>query len=88
MATIDEGIEILTRLPAGRRNEQGKSPEGSINQKVEQQLIEFAEQARAFYRGTGEEEKRNPVFVKSVVKPQINPPSRAGGILLDRPFRY
>lgn len=59
--TIDEGIEILTGLPAGRRNEQGKFPEGSINQKVEQQLIEFAEQARAFYRGTGEEEKRNPV---------------------------
>jgi predicted ATP-dependent protease len=59
--TIDEGIEILTGLPAGRRNEQGKFPEGSINQKVEQQLIEFAEQARAFCRGTGEEEKRNPV---------------------------
>jgi len=55
--TIDEGIEILTGLQAGRRNEQGKFPENSINQKVERRLIEFAEQARTFHGGAGEEEK-------------------------------
>jgi hypothetical protein len=55
--TIDEGIEVLTGLQAGQRNEQGKFPEDSINQKVEQRLIEFAEQARAFHRDAGEEEK-------------------------------
>jgi lon-related putative ATP-dependent protease len=39
--TIDDGIEILTGLAAGRRNEHGKFPEHSINQKVEQRLIEL-----------------------------------------------
>ncbi len=40
--TIDQGIEILTGVPAGERDASGKFPEGSVNQKVEARLIEFA----------------------------------------------
>jgi lon-related putative ATP-dependent protease len=45
--TIDEGIEVLTGLPAGERDSSGKFPEGSVNQKVEARLIELAEKRLA-----------------------------------------
>jgi lon-related putative ATP-dependent protease len=41
--SIDQGIEILTGIPAGEADEEGKYPEGSINFKVSQQLLKFAE---------------------------------------------
>ena len=56
--TIDEGIEILTGLSAGKRDEMGKFPDGSINQRVERRLTEFAERARAFREGAGEVERQ------------------------------
>jgi predicted ATP-dependent protease len=48
VATIDQGIEILTGVPAGERNEEGNYPEGSVNAMVEQRLVEMAEKRRAF----------------------------------------
>ncbi|MGI6308435.1 MAG: Lon protease family protein [Dethiobacteria bacterium] len=39
--TIDEGLEILTGLPAGERDENGKYPEGTINALVEKNLKEY-----------------------------------------------
>ncbi len=49
---IDEGIEILTGRTAGKRHTKtGRYPEDSINRLVEDQLIAFAEQRRAFGRG-------------------------------------
>ncbi len=50
--TIDQGIEILTGLPAGERDASGKFPEGSVNQKVETRLIAFAERRLAAVRQT------------------------------------
>jgi len=41
--TIDQGIEILTGVPAGERDASGKFPEGSVNHRVEARLIELAE---------------------------------------------
>jgi len=41
--TIDEGIEILTGVPAGERAASGKFSDGTVNQKVESRLIELAE---------------------------------------------
>ena len=41
--TIDEGIEILTGMPAGDRGPSGAFPMESINQKVEARLTDFAE---------------------------------------------
>jgi len=45
--TIDQGIEILTGLPAGERIN-GSYPEGTINSRVDQRLEQFAEGLRKF----------------------------------------
>ena len=48
VATVDEGIEILTGVPAGARDADGAFPEGSINRRVEARLAALAEARRAF----------------------------------------
>ena len=45
--TVDQGIELLTGVPAGEREPGGKFPEGSVNARVEARLIEFAEKRLA-----------------------------------------
>jgi lon-related putative ATP-dependent protease len=47
VATIDQGIEILTGVPAGERDESGQFPDGTINAKVEARLIELAQKRLA-----------------------------------------
>ena len=54
--TIDQGIEILTGVPAGARDSTGRFTEGSVNDRIEQRLMAFARQARA-YRLPAEEPK-------------------------------
>ncbi len=51
--TIDEGIALLTGVPAGERMTDGTYPEGTVNFLVLKRLREMAEQARAF-RGNGD----------------------------------
>ncbi|MBZ0162214.1 MAG: AAA family ATPase [Notoacmeibacter sp.] len=46
--TIDQGIEILTGLPAGERGPDNAFPDGTINRKVEDCLIGYAETRREF----------------------------------------
>ncbi len=41
--TIDEGVELLTGVPAGERDGDGVYPEGTVNQRVEARLTELAE---------------------------------------------
>jgi predicted ATP-dependent protease len=58
VATIDQGIEILTGVVAGERhaNEDGESgefPSGSINARVEARLRQFAERVQRFGARTG-----------------------------------
>ena len=48
IATIDEGIALLTGKPAGARGADGQYPEGSVNRLAEDRLHQFAEQRRAF----------------------------------------
>ena len=43
---IDEGIEVLTGIPAGERDSEGHYPEGSINGRVEKKLRQFSEQLK------------------------------------------
>jgi lon-related putative ATP-dependent protease len=52
--TIDQGIEILTGLPAGEPDETGAYPEDSVNYRVKQRLAELAEKRQAF-SGPGKE---------------------------------
>lgn len=44
--TVDEGIEILTGVPAGERQPDGSYPPGTVNYMVEQRLREMAERLR------------------------------------------
>ncbi|MDI7276823.1 MAG: ATP-binding protein [Anaerolineae bacterium] len=46
VSTIDEGVEVLTGVPAGKRDAEGRFPEGTVNHKVEERLRFFAERAR------------------------------------------
>ena len=41
VSTIDEGIEILTGLPAGQRDENGNYPKDTVNGKVQERLHRF-----------------------------------------------
>ena len=50
VSTIDEGIEILTGVKAGKRNAKGAFPPNSINGLVEERLKKLADQRRAFGR--------------------------------------
>ena len=43
ISTIDEGIEILTGVPAGSKDENGKFPAGTINYLVYNKLKKYAE---------------------------------------------
>ncbi len=45
----DEGIEILTGVPAGERREDGSYPENTINFLVNKSLKEMAEKLKGFY---------------------------------------
>jgi predicted ATP-dependent protease len=56
--TIDQGIELLTGVPAGERGADGRFPDGSINQRVEARLAEMAEAVRRFGGRDGEERAR------------------------------
>lgn len=40
---VEEAIELMLDTPAGQRNEQGDFPEGSVNARVEQRLVELAQ---------------------------------------------
>jgi len=47
VATIDQGIEWLTGVPAGERGPGGAYPPGTINARVERRLAEFAARSKA-----------------------------------------
>ncbi len=46
--SVDEGIEILTGVPAGKRLDGGKFEEGSINDRAQKRLEQLARVMREF----------------------------------------
>ena len=50
VSTVDEGIELLTGVSAGVRNEAGEFSDDSINRRVEDRLIHFSMQLKRFAR--------------------------------------
>jgi predicted ATP-dependent protease len=46
--TIDQGIELLTGVPAGVRDKDGRYPEGTVHRRVEDRLRHFAETAQSY----------------------------------------
>ena len=49
---VDEGIEILTGLPAGERDDEGKWTPGSVNDLVDQRLDDLGRKLRDWGRAT------------------------------------
>lgn len=52
VSTIDEGIEILTGVPAGERGADGKYPENTVNGRVQARLDQFLSQNLEYHRQT------------------------------------
>jgi predicted ATP-dependent protease len=57
--TIDEGLEVLTGLPAGEPDTEGRYPEGTVNERVSRRLAELAERLRKFTPGARPAEAKN-----------------------------
>jgi hypothetical protein len=48
VTSVDQGIEILTGVAAGERQDDGTWPEGTVNARVDRRLREMAEIAGKF----------------------------------------
>jgi predicted ATP-dependent protease len=58
---VDQGIELLTGIPAGEPNEEGEFPEGTINYLVNERLEDLAHGIKEFESPSGEEPKEEEV---------------------------
>ena len=54
VGTIDEGIEVLTGVPAGVRDPAGNYVEGTVNERVQKKLQQFTEQQKHMAASGGE----------------------------------
>ncbi len=54
---VDQGIELLTGVPAGERNEEGEFPEGTMNYLVDMRLDELSTGMKEYDSGGEEAEK-------------------------------
>ena len=57
VSTIDQGIEVLTGVKAGKRLKDGSFALGSINDLVQKRLASLAEKLRDFTKGEEKEDK-------------------------------
>lgn len=64
ISTVDEGIELLTGVPAGKPDRKGQYPTGTVNYLVKKRLGELAKLYRQH-----EEEKRQPSPKPAAVQP-------------------
>lgn len=51
VSTIDEGIEILTNIPAGKKQKDGSYPKGTINYKVVEKLKKYTQIQKDIAKG-------------------------------------
>jgi predicted ATP-dependent protease len=68
---IDQGIELLTGMRAGRRRADGSYSAGSVNGKVAERLRQFAEHSRSASGGSGEPPKP-PVVVAAAARSHVS----------------
>jgi ATP-dependent Lon protease len=64
VATIDQGIEILTGKKAGEKNAKGVYPKGSINYLVDQKLKDLAEGLKDFGNDKNDEKEKKGTKTK------------------------
>lgn len=55
--TIDEGMELLTGVPAGGRQADGTYPEGTIHEAVHRRLLALARELKTFGNSEGNDEE-------------------------------
>jgi Lon-like ATP-dependent protease len=48
VSTVDEGIELLTGVPAGKKTKDGDFPKGTIHYAVQARLLALAEELKSF----------------------------------------
>jgi predicted ATP-dependent protease len=53
---VDQALTLLTGQTAGEMDEKGEFPEGSVNQKIRDRLLDFAEKRRAFSKSDAKED--------------------------------
>ena len=58
VVTVEEGIEILTDVPAGEKDESGRYPADSVHGRANARLEEYARILKEF--GRAEEEEKKP----------------------------
>ncbi len=59
VSTIDEGIEVLTGVPAGKLQDDGTYPEGTVHYHVEKRLEELAKKSRDYGKTPDEAKEDN-----------------------------
>jgi lon-related putative ATP-dependent protease len=57
VAHVNEAIALLTGQKAGKKNNKGEFPKGSVNRKIRARLLEFAEKRRAFGKPRPQQEE-------------------------------
>jgi lon-related putative ATP-dependent protease len=60
VSTIDEGLEVLTGVKAGKKRKDGSYPKDSINYKVDRQLKEMATKLKKFAEPEVKNRKKKP----------------------------
>jgi len=68
VSTIDQGIEILTGIPAGERGADGSYAEGTINYLVDKRLQAFGESMKKFSASHEKDEKKEAEGMHSAEK--------------------
>jgi lon-related putative ATP-dependent protease len=67
---IDQGIELLTGVPAGERDDEGSYPEDTINYLVDNRLEELSKGIKEFESGSEEEEEEKQSESSTTVSPK------------------
>ena len=60
VSTVDEGMEVLTGVPAGNPRKNGTYPEGTVHYLVEKRLHDMAQKARKFSKELDRENSEKP----------------------------
>lgn len=69
ITTIDAALELLTGVPAGEKNADGKLPEGSVHCKVDQRLRELNKEKKDNKNFDEKKEDKSEAEKKAAVKP-------------------
>ncbi len=69
--TIDEGIEVLTGVPAGEPDAEGKYPEDTVHGRVNGKLQQFAEVLKEYQVPEAEEKEGKEEERRAAAGPRV-----------------